>query len=248
MLSRLFSMPKALRLPTGRVWSNVAPFVPVTYSLNFNTASVENPLSLGGVWSNNTQGVGGNVAPTTFTNLQVAAAFSGGINIACATTVNDLSYDDGFAFVPNVSNGNMEVIATIYIAAGYNPNAAGGNHEIELLLCCKTTGVDNHEWIEFLVDSGGNNNIVRQFGAKGNFTALGGTITAIVPTDGMIFRATRVGDTYTSYLNGTAIASVTSVQTNLGNGAGLATFWRSTGTGSPANNKFGFKDVLVRAI
>ncbi len=191
------------------------------------------------MWSNNTQGVGGNVAPLNLTSMRVARASDGLTTIAMATH-GGINYDDSFAFVPGFG-ANQWCEAVLYKEAGYNPNAAGSNHELEIVLGCRTAA-GTHRWNEFLLNAGGGVDIISLDGGPGSFTSIGvhAGIT-LVPQDGDLFRATKSGDTLRLYLNGTLLCHYTGALVADGSGIGIAGFIRSGAT----HDKFGFRSVAM---
>lgn len=215
-------------------------------SFDFTVMSTQDPLSNGGQFSNDTQGVGGNTAPNILSSMRVIAAFSGGINIAAGDSNGQDSpfdYRDSFAFIPGIggANNDFDITATIYIASGYDPQTGGGAHELEILLGC-STGAGTHEWMECNLNTAGGADFIRLSGPANGFTPVGSQIATVVPTDGMTWRVTKVGTSYTSIVNGTTVCTYTGSQTGLGNGAGIAAFRRTTH--GEAANKFGFRTFI----
>lgn len=202
-----------------------------SYSVDFTTQTVQDPLSLGGVWTNNTQGTGGNVAPGNLASMRIALASDGSTTIAqhaAAPIVND--YNDSFAFVPNMSSGNLRVTAVVYRDPSYNPST---NHEIEIILGCRSAS-GTHRWIECLWNAQGGTDIASLDGGPGSYTIIGNSVFAIgPPEDGDIWVAELLRSTHTVrwYVNGTLVCTAThAVITNLGNGAGIAGFMRQGDT------------------
>ena len=204
-------------------------------------AAIENPLSAGGIWTNNTQGTGGNVAPLNMTSMRVALASDNATRIAMATHPG-ISYDDSFAFVPGFG-ANQWCEGVLYKEAGYNANAAGANHELEIILGCRTSS-GYHRWNEFLLNTGGGVDIINLDGVPGAYTVMGvptGAMLGRVPMDGDVFRATKVGNTLSLFLNGILMCSYTGPLASNGNGIGIAGFIRPGAT----HNKFGFRRVSM---
>lgn len=209
------------------------------YFLDFATAAVENPLSAGGIWSNNTQGVGGNVAPGNFTNMLVGLASDGATTIAFDSH-GGVEYDDSFAFVPGFT-GDQYAEAVLYKEAGYNPNAANSNHEVELILGCSSAS-GTRIWNEFLFNAGGGVDIVYLDGGPSDFQSIGsGTGAAGIPQDGDVIRATKVGNVLKGYLNGVLVVEYTGDLAANGSGIGIAGFIRPGAT----HNKFGFRSIKL---
>lgn len=201
------------------------------YFVDFATAATQDPLSLGGIWSNNTQGAGGNVAPGNLASMRIALASNGATPIAqhaAAPVVN--AYNDSFAFVPNVSSGNIRVTAVVYRNPSYNPST---NHEIEIILGCRSAS-GTHRWIECLWSAQGATDIASLDGGPGSYTIIGNSVFAIgPPEDGDIWVAELLRSTNTArwYVNGTLVCTSTHAAiTNLGNGAGIAGFMRQGDT------------------
>lgn len=198
-------------------------------------------MSAGGTWSNNTQGAGGNVPPLNMTSMCVALASDGSTRIAIATHTG-INYDDSFAFVPGFG-ADQWCEAVLYREAGYNPNASGSNHEVELILGCRTAS-GTHRWNEFLFNAGGGCEIINLDGGPGSFTSIGSRTSALigrVAQDGDVLRATKSGNTLNMYVNGTLVCTYTGPLAADGSGIGIAGFIRPGAT----NNKFGFRRVSM---
>lgn len=213
------------------------------YSLDFATAQIEDPLSAGGVWSNNTQGVGGNIAPQNFTSMRVALASDGSTRIA-QDNHGGIDYDDSFAFVPGY-DGDQFIEAVLYKEPGYNPNAAGSNHEIELLLGASTAS-GTRIWNEFLINSGGGVDIAYLDGGPSDFFIIANVNAsgAKVPEDGDVIRAERKGNVLSFYINGVLAAGYDGsnpARVAKGSGIGLGGFVRAGAT----HNKYGVRCVTL---
>jgi hypothetical protein len=216
------------------------------YRLDFAAASIENPLSAGGIWTNNSQGTGGNVAPGNMTSMQVGLASDGMTRIAFDSH-GGINYDDSFAFVPGFA-GDQYIEAVIYKEAGYNPNASGSNHELELILGC-SSAAGSRIWNEFLFNAGGGVDIVYLNGGPSDFQSIAnvGGVSGHIPVDGDVVRATRVGNVLTLYINGavwTRYNGANPAVVAKGSGIGIAAFIRPGAT----HNKFGFKRVEMGAL
>lgn len=231
--------------------------VPASTFVDFTALSAEDPLSAGGVWSNNTQGVGTNTAPTTGTSMRIATRTGGGGVICMGSTTAQANYEDSFAFIPAVWNktSNMRVTATIFRAAGYNPS---DNHELEILFGCKT-GANYHRWIECLWSAAGAQDVANQ---DGDFVGTAYTIIGVStgllsggPADGdkmvaEIYPATnrvrwgriRAGTTIWAQDVTNAL-----IDSTLGDGMGVGAFRRSTLPDSVAAS-LGFTDILIEAF
>lgn len=209
------------------------------YFLDFATATIENPLSAGGIWSNNTQGVGGNVAPGNMTNMQVGLASDGTTTIAFDSH-GGIEYDDSFAFVPGYA-GDQYAEAVLYKEAGYNPNANNSNHEVELILGC-SSAAGSRIWNEFLFNAGGGVDIVYLDGGPSDFQSIGsGTGAAGIPKDGDVIRATKIGNELKGYVNGVLVVEYSGSLVANGSGIGIAGFIRPGAT----HNKFGFRSIKL---
>ena len=175
---------------------------------------------MSGRWSNNTQGVGGNVAPLILTNMKVGLASNGNTRIAYPTH-DGSGYADSFAFVPGFG-ANQFCEAVIYKQAGYNPNATGSNHEVELLLGCRSAS-GYRIWNEFLLNASGGVEIVYLDGGASAFTSIGSPLVlATPPNDGDVVRATKVGNTLNMYINGNLVCTYTGSMIANGSGIGVA--------------------------
>lgn len=210
------------------------------YDIDFAKMQIEDPLSVGGLWSNNTQGVGGNAPPLNLTSMRVALASDGKTPIAMENH-GGIEYDDSFAFIPGWG-ANQFLEAVIYKAAGYNPNASGSNHELEILLGCRTSS-GYHRWNEFLFNSGGGVDIVSLDGGQSDFTSIGvATGAARIPADGDVYRATKIGNALSFYQNGVLICTYTGTLVANGSGIGIGGFVRPDGS---VHNKYGFRRLTM---
>jgi hypothetical protein len=256
----------------GKRWSAFQagePAASFPLTVDFTTASVEDPLSLGGTWTNNTQGTGSNTPMNKQSSMRIIAAASGGINIAAGDATGQsvppaaADYMDSFAFVPGLS-GNQRITATVYVDTGYSPAVDG--HELELILGCVTAtngGNGTHKWIECGWSAvSGAGRFMAVFGTGlGDYPGAPNDFFVLSPTDSGALNRTlqnndvwkaeynRSSSTITTFLNGTQIQTVTDVTrfAGLGDGAGIACFRRTT-NGQTAANKFGFKDVLIESF
>ena len=220
---------------------------PGLYSIDFTTAAIEDPLSAGGVWSNNTMGVGGNVAPQNMLNMRVSLASDNKTRIAQHAFNAVVGYDDSFAFVPGISNGNIRVTAMMYRDPNYRPN---DNHEVEIILGCASTKGGNHRWIECLWNSLGGVDIVSLDGQPSDFTSIGASTGMISngPRDGDIWVAelNRSTQTVNWKVNGVVACTYSgSFISNLGSGAGIAAFRRPGDTNSAG---MGFRSFKCEAF
>lgn len=173
--------------------------------------------------------------------MRVALAADGNTRIAMGSPSPQGGYEDAFAFKPGVG-GNMRLTAVIYRAAGYAPSA---NHEIELLLGCRTSS-GNRRWIECLLNADGYADILTLDGGPSGFQSIGYRTNQIsAPRDNDIMVAELIGNTVSWYLNGVLACSYSgSATSGLGDGAGIAVFYRSG-----ANVRaFGFRSLKIERI
>lgn len=231
---------------------------------DFTTASLQDPISMGGLWTNNTEGTGGNVAMNAQSSMRVIAAASGGINIAGgdATGQDDPPapgpYMDSFAFLPGIGTGNLRITATMYVQAGYAPAA---NHEIELLLGCSSTA-GNRTWISCTWDRTGIRAMALMNGPANGYTILnpddaGPGGQNLVDGDvwvAELYRASAVvitkrnGVTYLdSSVGAFAGANAAAIAVATGDGLGIGSFRRTIAGGSAAN-AYGFRSVRCEAF
>lgn len=219
------------------------------YTIDFTNTAAQDPLSAGNVWSNNTQGTGGNLPPGNLGSMRIAAASSGGINIAQHAAAPVVDYNDSFAFVPDVSSGNIRITATVYRAPGYNPSA---NHEIELILGCATTAGGNHRWIECLWNAQGGTDIVNLDGGPSSFTVIGNSVFSIGPPkdkDVWVAELLRSQKIVRWFVNGTLVCTSNSgLISNLGTGAGIAAFRRDASFGTSNSASLGFRNFKCEAF
>ena len=217
----------------------------VPYSLNFNTATVEDPLSAGGIWTNNSQGTGGNAVMGTLSNMRVALADDAVTKIAQSSLTIMTGFEDAFAFVPGFGP-NIRVTATIYLSAGYT---GGTNHELELIMGCSIPGADNHRWMECLWSVGGASDILSLNGNPSAFTSVGATVSTAPgsPANNDVFMAelrTATND-IRWFKNGVLALSYTgALASGLGSGGGIAAFLRS----GADRTKAGFRNVLIESF
>ena len=237
---------------------------------DFTVMALQDPVSVGGTWTNNTQATGSNTAYNEQSSMRVIAAASGGINIATGDATGQtappaaVDYMDSFAFMPGYS-GNQRITATLYVDSGYAPTV--DTHEIELILGCATTtggGNGTHKWIEFGWSHSASNHFLAVFGrgaVGSDYAGSPNDFTILSPTDtGSANRRCADGDVWIaefnrstssiiSKVNGTQILSLTD-STNfasLGDGIGIAMF-RRTANGDAVANKLGFRNVTIESF
>lgn len=237
-------------------------------SFDFTTMSLQDPLSAGGVFTNNTQATGENTVYNEQTSIRIIAAATGGINIAAGDSVGQdappapADYLDSFAFLPGFK-GNQRITAVVYKDSGYTPT---DNHEIELLLGCSTSsgsgGNGEHRLVECLWSTGAALDMAT-FGSGVNGSYPGAPNdwnVSISPTNsGAIARAPLDGDvwvaeyirsanTVVTRVNGVQVLNATNALLAMsGDGIGIATF-RRTANGTSAANRLGFKSIKVESF
>lgn len=230
-------------------------------TVDFTVMSTQDPLSAGGVFTNNTQGTGGNVAAGTQSSMRVIAADSGGINIAAGDATGQSApndYKDSFAFVPGFS-GNQRITAVMSVAASYEIEG----HELELLLGCSSAS-GSRRWISCTWDRGGVRIMALMDGPADGYSILspddagaGGLLLA----DGDVWVAElhrssnrvvtkRNGSTILdSAVGGSASANASAIAQATGSGIGIGCFRRTTGASSgTAANKYGFKSIVCETF
>lgn len=257
-------------MATLRLTHRTTPVAP-SISVDFTALSAQDPLSAGGVWSNNTDGVGGNEAPIVATSVQIDARTGGGGNIAMASDAAHINYEDSFAFIPGVIGGtlsgpNYRITTTIFVASGYAPV---DNHEVEIIIGCKTgnrPGDDDpnyHRWIECLWSIGGTQETIDQNGdySAGSFNLFGSPATpgftgGPINGDKMIaeyypasnrVRWGRIRSGTTTWAQDTTNATYINPAT-LGDGIGVAFFRRSNSAFDTVVASLGFTDFLVESF
>lgn len=168
-------------------------------------------------------------------------------------------YKDPFAFVP-IANlapaANVRITAEIAVAAGYAP---ADNHEIELILGCKTSAA-YHRWIECLHNIQGSTDMLSLDGdfVDGTFTNMPGGTGSLSspPQDGDLFIAEwyrsaqrmrwgRRRGAVTTWAHDLTDGSGTYINGTLGNGIGLAAFRRP---GDTVSASFGLYNMLIEAF
>lgn len=216
------------------------------YRIDFSQAPIEDPLSAGGVWSSNTQGVGGNGAPGNLTNMRVGLASDGKTRIAMATHPG-IHYDDSFAFVPGFGEDQF-IEAVVYKEAGYNPNAHKANHEIELILGCSSTP-GGRIWNECLFNAGGGVDIAYLNGGPNDFKMIANIEgrNYFNAKHGDVIRADKIGNVISLYLNGILKVRYDGADPKMvarGSGIGIAGFTRP----GAVHNKYGFISVHMGTL
>jgi hypothetical protein len=179
--------------------------------------------------------------------MRVALASNGSLRIAQHRTAPVVNYEDSFAFVPGVSTGNMRVTAVVYRNPAYVPT---DNHELEIILGCRTTSGGNHRWIECLWNAQGGVDIFSLDGQPSDFASIGaGTgLVSTGPQDGDVWVAEldRSSSTVKWWVNGLLACQATNSRvSDLGTGAGIAAFMRAGNTNPAA---MGFRSFKCEAI
>lgn len=267
MLILIPNKPRAgIRIPANiRTAGNYSVPGNDSTDIDFTTYTAETPFNGYGDWTNNTEATGGNVVYNAQSSMRVIAAASGGGNICTGDSAGQsppLDYLDSFAFRPGFS-GNQRVVAEIYVDAGYAPTA--DSHEIGLLCGCVTESGAVHRWIQFNWSHDAGNRFMASFGtgAIGSYPGSPNDYDILSPTDSnALIRILQNGDimrvdynrstgTFTSFLNGTQIMTITDPTyfgaLNLGDGAGVTVF-RRTLNGSTSASRLGFRNVQITSF
>lgn len=229
-----------------------------SYYVDFTTKSAEDPISLGGVWTNNDTGTGDNGVMGTQTSVRIALSNDGTTMIAQNPSSPQFVYDDAIGFVPGFP-GNQRVTLTLYRASGYSPS--GASDELQIYLGAKVRGNNDKVGIEILLSAGGECTLVRHDGAPNAFDVMisgAGTLS-----DGATFMAelNRTAKTIVYKINGTTIDSIDwnsiggvitserqTTLNNLGNSAGIATLRRSGGSPATEAGKIGVRTMLIETF
>lgn len=226
--------------------------------IDFTNMPLQNPLSKSGLFTNNTQGTGGNVAANTQSSMRVIAAASGGGNIAAGDANGQsapFDYLDSFAFVPGFS-GNQRITAVMYVDPGYSPSGDEGNHELELLLGCSSEA-GSRKWMSCTWNRDGARHMALMSGPANGFTLFTpiDNAGAIPLVNGDVWMAElyRATNTVVTYRNGTEIsrsqagAEQALVAQATGDGIGIGSF-RRTLAGTSAANRYGFRSIRCEAF
>jgi hypothetical protein len=181
-----------------------------SYSTTFSTT--ENPLSEGGRWHR---------ANNRWTNVQTVGGVAFGTNGVTNT------YDDSYALLSGFGP-DQTVEAVVY----RDPSLpAGSTHEVELLLRFSDDS-GNARGYECLFAHYGGFDIVRWNGPQGNFTNMSLVQTGYLGRQlvtGDVIKATIVGNTITTYVNGTLVAKA--IDSTFSNGQpGVGFFVRPDGS------------------
>lgn len=231
-----------------------AAAAPAGFFVDFTALAAQDPLSAGGTWSNNTQGVGGNTAPLSGTSMRIAARTGGGGNLACGSVAAQVNYEDSFAFVPGLYSGtqNVRLTATLFVASGYAPT---DNHELILIMGAKTA-LNYQHWVHCLWSIAGAQQLVVQDGDFGVFTDIGGGTGLLSggPANGdkmvaEIYPATtraRWGRIRSGVTTWAHDATSALIDNTLGTGMGICAFRRFAA--DSVAESFGFTDMTVESF
>lgn len=181
------------------------------YSTNFDLT--ENPISEGGVWFNTGQ---------LWTKVRTANGLAFGTNGA-----RD-SYDDSYAYLSGFAP-NQEGQAVVFV----DSNLTGDPHELELLLRW-ADAAQTARGYECLFNFQGGVQIVRWNGPFGDFTVLptsGPNYLGRNLVSGDVVKASIVGNTITTYINGALMSRATD-STWADGQPGIAFFKRTAGLNS----------------
>ncbi len=248
-------LPAPPRIPAVARQSSSAQ--PGGYFIDFTTAAAQTPLSAGGIWTNNTQGTGGNVAMNAQSSMRVIAAASGSINIAAGDSLGQsepFDYLDSFAFVPGYP-GNQRITATMYVNAGYFPPTDTDNHELELLLGCSSSA-GARTWISCTWNRDGARIMALMNGPANGFTIMSpidsGSAIPLVDGDVWVAELYRSTNIVVTYRNGvenmrSQAGEASLVATAAGSGIGIGSF-RRTAAGQSAANRYGFRSVALQSF
>lgn len=228
-------------------------------SIDFTARSAEDPLSIGGTWTNNTQGTGGNAAMTTQTSMRIALSADTTTMIAQGVAAAIINYEDSIAWLPGYS-GNQRGTATLYKESGYLP---ADSHEVQLYVGAICYASDNKRAVECLIDVDGATYIVLHDGAPNGFVVLNSSSTsAVADGDVLVAELDRSAKTIVFKRNAATLLSIdwnttggaidATVQGKLnalGDGIGLAALRRDLG-GSPATvaGKLGFRNFTAESF
>lgn len=226
------------------------------YYIDFGALAANDvPISQGGVWLNNTSS-----GMNTNTSMQIRLSADGSTRICCESDAPHINYEDSIGFVPGYP-GSQRVVGTIYREAGYAPNVADANHEIELYAGAVVYGNDNKRCIQVAANADGDWFLALHNGgaASGWIVVYSAAVASgVPPLDGQV--VTLEVDTAAKTIKcwhqttlrlstqwNTTHDEITSewqaVLNNLGNGAGLAGIRRSGATA--AVGKMGWRNFRI---
>lgn len=201
-------------------------------------AFTENPISDGDKWIN------GQAAGGLWNNCKTVNG------IACAAAEASTlgsRYDDPTAHIKTTFHdfaANQWAEATIYRAAGYNPNQGVTKHEIELLLRWQIAdGGNTVRGYEFLIGHDNGCVWVRWNGARGSYSAISSVHNPNPPfADGDVIRVEINGTTMVAKRNGVALANQTVTDATFADGQPGVGFWPVDDGVAPVLESFGWRD------
>lgn len=189
-----------------------------SYSTAF--AGTENPISESGIWIN------GGTTGLDWTNIRKTPGLAFG-------TQTPGGFDDSVACLSGVWGPDQTVQATVHIS---NVPGSSDQEEVELLLRVNLsahsyTAYECNFSVKPPADASRYAQIVRIEGALGSFTLLDSRAGPGL-NDGDVIKATIVGTTITTYVNGAVVASITD-STYAAGSMGMGFYFNSsTGTNS----------------
>ncbi len=237
-----------------QIWK---PGLPGDYSVDFTALGAdEDPLSLGGLWTNNTQGTGDNFAlgPTGYPNLNLKVGVDATTGVRhCFGNGPTVSYNDAVGLLPGYP-GNQRIVAVVYRRSGYNPSP--NNHEIELFVGTRVTSDGGKRGVEFGInyssgsaflagfDGGLTSWDAPPFGVMSSPWNLARLGTDIAPADFQVLTMefNRSGKTIKVWQGSTQIidfqwndttmvtSAAQAVLNDLGNSVGIGILWQSGAT------------------
>lgn len=232
------------------------------YYVNFaDVPADEDPITLGGTWTNNEEGTGGNAAMLTNTSMQIRQATgTGNPRICCDGGAPHINYEDSIAWRPGFP-GNQRVEVTVYLAPGYTPS---GNHELEIFVGAFCRGEDDKVAIQATAEIGGGWALALHDGKTTAYSDPGGGWIVIYSAfvaggtvadgDTLVVELDRENKTCKMWQNGSLRLSTQWATTHdeidaraqatlnaLGDGAGLGSIRRSGAT----EGAFGARDFRV---
>ena len=201
-----------------------------TYTTDFPLA--ENPISEGGNWIN------GGVVGIDWTNVATINGYAHG------TENGTISYNDSTALLAGTWGSDQTVQATVRV--GTRPTS-GNYKEVELRLR-SSLSAHNCTGYECNFSMAANSNnpyaqIVRWNGAVSNFTYLG-SISIPQINSGDVVKAVASVNTITTYVNGTALFSVTD-GTYMNGSPGIGFYLQGSGKNNSGFTNFTATDGIV---
>lgn len=145
------SRQRVASYPSSADRADASPYVPgpAPYNVDFTAlAANEDPLSLGGLWTNNQQGTGDNfpLGPTAYPNLNLKVGVDAVTGVRhCFGNGPTISYNDAVGLLPGYP-GNQRVVVVVYRRPGYSP---APNHEIEIFVGTRVNADGGKRGVEF---------------------------------------------------------------------------------------------------